>query len=217
MGSTQDLELLRILANQAAVAIQNVRLYEMAALDPLTGVHARRFFETWIQKELHAAFRNPQPVSLLMIDVDHMKAINDEAGHLGGDRALRRIGGALRTAIRDSDVAGRYGGDEFSIILPHTDAAGAARVAERILASLAADHVGSTDSDVAVRCSLGASTLQARADDPSAKSAPLGSAYFQAVADDLIRSADAALYRAKGLGGGQVGLGEPVAWPIPAN
>jgi diguanylate cyclase (GGDEF)-like protein len=217
MGSTQDLELLRILANQAAVAIQNVRLYEMAALDPLTGVHARRFFETWIQKELHAAFRNPQPVSLLMIDVDHMKAINDEAGHLGGDRALRRIGGALRTAIRDSDVAGRYGGDEFSIILPHTDAAGAARVAERILASLAADHVGGTDSDIAVRCSLGASTLLSRGDDPSPKSAPLASAYFQGVADELIRSADAALYRAKGFGGGQVERGEPVVWPNSAG
>ena len=59
MATSQDLELVRILANQAAVAIQNIRLYEMAALDPLTGVHARRFFETWIQKELHAAFRGP--------------------------------------------------------------------------------------------------------------------------------------------------------------
>src|SRR5204863_4923972 len=140
-----DLELLRILANQAAVAIQNVRLYEMAAMDPLTGVHARRFFETWIHKELHAAFRTPGPISLLMIDVDHMKAINDRAGHLGGDRALRRIGDALRAATRESDVVGRYGGDEFAIILPHTDLAGATQVGSRILAALDGAQVTNGD------------------------------------------------------------------------
>ena len=213
MASSQDLELLQILANQAAVAIQNIRLYEMAALDPLTGVHARRFFETWIQKEIHSAFRNPQPVSLLMIDVDHMKQINDAAGHLGGDRALRRIGEALRTAIRESDVAGRYGGDEFAIILPHTDLDGAARVGERILGLLAAAHVVGLDDATPVRCSFGASTLMERALDPAGPGNPPPPAYFHDVAEALIRAADAALYKAKGLGGGQLQQGEQVAWP----
>jgi len=213
LASAKDLELLQILANQAAVAIQNIRLYEMAALDPLTGVHARRFFESWVQKELHAAFRNPQAISLVMIDVDHMKRINDTSGHLGGDRALRRIGGALRTAIRDSDVAGRYGGDEFAVILPHTDMAGAGRVAQRILGLLAVEHGTGPEAEVPVRCSLGVSTLLERTSDESRAVGPLPATYFTGVAEALIRCADQALYRAKALGGGQFQSGDPVAWP----
>jgi two-component system, cell cycle response regulator len=215
-ASAQDLELLQILANQAAVAIQNIRLYEMAAMDPLTGVHARRFFESWIQKELHSAFRNPQPISLLMIDVDHMKEINDTVGHLGGDRALRRIGAALRSAIRESDVAGRYGGDEFAIILPHTNLDGAARVGERILGLLAARLPGSRRGDPRVRCSLGASTLLERSSDRPEVGSALPPVYFQEMAETLINSADAALYSAKGRGGGQLQLGAPVSWPPSA-
>jgi diguanylate cyclase (GGDEF)-like protein len=213
MASAQDLDLLQILANQAAVAIQNVRLYEMAAMDPLTGVHARRFFETWIRKELHSAYRNPQPISLLMVDVDHLKEVNDKAGHLGGDQALRRVGEALRGAIRDSDVAGRYGGDEFSIILPNTDLDGARQVGARILASLSHEHVSGPGFDVTVRCSIGACTLSGRSRDRSELALPLSPDYFQSAADALISRADAALYDAKGHGGGQLQCGEPVTWP----
>jgi diguanylate cyclase (GGDEF)-like protein len=215
MASTQDLDLLQILANQAAVAIQNVRLYEMAAMDPLTGVQARRFFETWIRKELHSAFRSPQPTSLLMIDVDHLKEINDKAGHLGGDQALRRVGEALRGAIRDSDVAGRYGGDEFSIILPSTDLVGAGQVGARILAALANERVSGPGFDVPVRCSIGLCTLAGRVLDGAEVALPLSPAYFRAVADALIGSADVALYEAKRQGGGQLQCGEPVTWPEP--
>ncbi len=217
MATSQDLELVRILANQAAVAIQNVRLYEMAAMDPLTGVHARRFFETWIQKELHAAFRTPGPISVLMIDVDHMKQINDRAGHLGGDRALRRIGEALRASTRDSDVVGRYGGDEFAIILPHTDLGGAEHVGARILAALDGECVAGADAEVPVRCSIGASTLAMNGHDPAAAASPHSPAYFASVAEALIRNADAALYRAKALGGGRLQGGEPVSWPALAG
>jgi diguanylate cyclase (GGDEF)-like protein len=182
-------------------------------MDPLTGVNARRFFETWIRKELHSAFRSPQPISLLMVDVDDLKEINDAAGHLGGDQALRRVGEALRGAIRDSDVAGRYGGDEFSIILPNTDLVGAGQVGARILATLANEHVSGPGFDVPVRCSIGLCTLAGRVMDRSELAAPLSPHYFRAVADALIGSADLALYEAKRLGGGQLQCGEPVSWP----
>lgn len=215
--SPQDLELLRILANQAAVAVQNIQLYELAALDPLTGVHARRFFESWTLKQLRASFRNPEPISLMMLDVDNMKGINDMAGHLGGDQALRRVGEALRTATRESDVVGRYGGDEFAILMPNTELDGASQVGKRILAALEGQHLIGTSGDVAVRCSLGLSTLPAHSVPNWDDSKPLTPEYFASVAEALIGSADAALYGAKKLGGGQFRAGEPVSWPELPN
>jgi diguanylate cyclase (GGDEF)-like protein len=214
-ASQQDLELLRILANQAAAAVQNIQLYEMAALDPLTGVHARRFFERWVQKELRTSYRSPRPVSLLMLDIDNMKGINDTEGHLAGDRALRRVGEVLRTATRDSDVVGRYGGDEFAVLMPDTDEAGAAPVAQRILAALAGRRLETGAHDIAVRCSVGFSTLTAR-NGRDAAARRLEPAYFGAVAEVLLGSADAALYEAKKQGGAMC-QGRRVEWPAPPS
>lgn len=212
-SAPQDLELLRVLANQAAVAVQNIQLYEMAALDPLTGVHARRFFERWVIKELRASLRNRQPVSLLMIDIDHMKAINDTAGHLGGDQALRRVGEVLRAATRESDVVGRYGGDEFAILMPNTDPDGAVQVADRILAALADQRLTGVAADVVLRCSLGVSTLAAHDGTDPDPSCPLTARYFGTLSEAVIGSADAALYRAKKEGGGRLRHGTAVDWP----
>lgn len=212
-GAPQDLELLRVLANQAAVAVQNIQLYEMAALDPLTGVYARRFFERWITKQLRASIRNPEPLSLLMVDIDDMKGINDSAGHLAGDQALRRVGDALRAATRESDVVGRYGGDEFAVLMPRTDLDSAARVGERILAELDGQELATGTGAIPIECSLGFSMLPPYVVQIPDTSKLLRPAWFTAAAEALIASADAALYRAKGLGGDNVSRGEPVSWP----
>jgi diguanylate cyclase (GGDEF)-like protein len=212
-GTPKDIELLRVLANQAAVAVQNIQLYEMAALDPLTGVYARRFFERWVIKQLRGAIRNPEPLSMLMIDIDDMKGINDTAGHLAGDQALRRVGAALRAATRESDVVGRYGGDEFAILMSHTDLDGAKRVGERILAELDGQQLTSITGTIPIECSLGFAMLPPYAGRTPEASRPLGPTYFTAAAEALIGSADAALYRAKKLGGDRLSAGEPVSWP----
>lgn len=216
-GAPQDLELVRVLANQAAVAVQNVLLYEMAALDPLTGVHARRFFERWVNKQLRASYRNPAPVSLLMLDVDDMKGINDAAGHLGGDQALRRMGEALRSATRESDVVGRYGGDEFAILMPDTLLDGAIEVGERILASLEGQALPGACGAIGIRCSIGVSTLAAHRGGRRTQAVSHTPDFFAGVGDRLIGSADTALYAAKKLGGGQLRPGDSVSWPEPAG
>src|SRR5262252_9192379 len=141
----QDIELLQIFANQAAVAIHNTQLYEMATLDPVTGAYSRRFFEQWMVRELRAAFSARQPASLLLVDVDNMKGINDVAGHLAGDEALSMIGKSLRDAVRAADMVGRYGGDEFAVMLPQTPLAGAERVARRVLQLVTGKKLQATD------------------------------------------------------------------------
>ena len=156
----QDLELLKIFANQATVSIQNMQLYEMAALDPLTGVYARRFFERWILREVRAAFRSRQPLAVVLLDLDDLKGINDTAGHLAGDQALVTMGKLLRQLTRESDIVARYGGDEFVVILPQTTADEAERVGARILSCLAEAGTGA-GRGMSLRSSAGTSVLDA--------------------------------------------------------
>lgn len=208
----QDLELLSVFANQAAVAIRNAQLFEMATVDPLTGVHVRRFVEQWTVVEIRKTCRNGCPLTLLMVDMDGLKRINDDSGHLAGDQALAAMGRLLRATVREGDLAGRYGGDEFVVILPNTDEAGAAQVAGRLLDLLHDAGIEWQGRNLPVRGSVGMATLPPVPDALGGTFAPPRQ-YFEQVYRDLLAAADHALYEAKRGGRGQLHVAGECAWP----
>lgn len=211
-----DAEFLKLFANQATVAIQNMQLYEMAALDPLTGVHARRFFERWLLREIRGAFRSQQPVSVLLLDMDGLKSVNDSAGHLAGDQALATMGKVLRQTIRETDIVARYGGDEFVVVLPQTAADAALDVGQRILESLREKVVPGPSGPVPMGSSIGLSVLPSHGFSHSETAQSIPSSYFQKLSVSLIQRADDALYLAKKGGRGRLHRGTPAEW-IPID
>lgn len=133
-------EILGIFARQAAMTIENAQLFskveEMALRDTLTGLYNRRYFQQILDYELNRAKRYRQPLSLIFIDLDHFKEINDQFGHSVGDQFLRQIALKLSTLFRTTDLVARYAGDEFIAILPTTPHEGAMILARRILDQL---------------------------------------------------------------------------------
>jgi diguanylate cyclase (GGDEF)-like protein len=177
---------LRTMANQAAAALENAslvrQLRDAAETDLVTGVYSHRHLQDRIRQETARAARSGSPLSVLMLDLDDFKRVNDEHGHQAGDRVLRAIAGALRAAVRTSDVVARYGGDEFVVLMPDTDAAEAAHVAQRASESVAGlTHPMTDGSEVCVSCSVGLA-LHPR-DGVTAR--------------ELLRGADAAMYSHK--------------------
>lgn len=162
-------------------------LQELANHDGLTGIANRRSFDDTLRLEWRRTMRDVQPLSLLMVDVDHFKQYNDTYGHIAGDECLKQVAQAMSNQMqRASDVVARYGGEEFSVILPNSSLDGALVVAERIrtaIQTLALPFAGSEFGRVTV--SIGAATVM-----PS----PLIDSW------QLISTADAALYDAKGAG-----------------
>ena len=128
--------LLHTVADQLTVAVKQAHLFaemqQQALTDGLTGCYNRRSFDLQLQRDLHLATRMRQPISLIMIDLDYFKNINDRAGHEAGDLALRMLAEILRSELRAVDTAARFGGDEFAVILPQATIEGARIVAERL-------------------------------------------------------------------------------------
>jgi diguanylate cyclase (GGDEF)-like protein len=206
-GNGRDRELLEIFANQAAAAVQNSLLYDMATLDSLTGAYLRGFAIQQLRHALKRSMRRGDDLSLLMIDLDRFKQINDRYGHPAGDHALATAGRFLCESVRESDVVGRYGGDEFLVILPDTPADGAVIAANRLLESARTLHVEAEGSAIPIHLSIGTGTVSLSAQDAET----LGdSQLIEMVADGLIASADRALYSAKG--SGRAGEGGTLAW-----
>ncbi|MBA3393180.1 MAG: sensor domain-containing diguanylate cyclase [Deltaproteobacteria bacterium] len=186
--------LLESLGLQIAAALQNAHLYELAMVDGLTGLFMRRYFDARIDEEIERSKRYKTPFSVVMMDVDDFKMLNDEHGHLIGDRVLRAIANVVKAQMRGVDTAARYGGEEISLILPRTEMVAAYNVGERIRAAVADIRV-TTDSEppkvLAVTASFGiASYPESKAKD----------------GEDLVRKADRALYRAKKTGKNRVEL-----------
>ncbi len=189
----QRLELARTMANEAAMALENARLYEdaraLADRDQLTGFFNHRYLQERLGEEVVRAGRSRTPLSFLMIDLDDLKLVNDTFGHLFGDRVLAWTAERIRATLRASDVAARYGGDEFAVILPDTDREGAGGAAERVLDAFAAEPFESGDrGSVPIGVSIGIATLGADG----------------RTAQELIAAADAALYAVKRRGGNGV-------------
>jgi diguanylate cyclase (GGDEF)-like protein len=134
--SKSDLELFTFFADQAAVAIENTRLYNMAAYDGLTRVFTRRYFDGWFASEFARVKRYQRPLSLMMIDLDKFKSVNDSMGHPGGDYVLSTTSQVIKSQIRTSDTLARFGGEEFIVALTETSPDRASQVAERIRAAV---------------------------------------------------------------------------------
>lgn len=181
-----DITLISSIADFAAIALENAASYErinqLVVTDDLTGLYNSRHFGQLIKKELGRADRYNEEVSLVFLDLDHFKSINDSHGHLVGSRMLRELGRLVGSHIRLSDLAARYGGDEFAIILPHTGKEQALKLASKLLDILQnTKFVSDDDIPIHLTASFGVSTFPSDASSDA----------------ELIKAADVAMYEAK--------------------
>lgn len=178
-------EYLPVFAKLLGICVERIKLYqrlqELSILDSLTGIYNRRYFNMRYLEEFERARRLGLKLSFLMIDIDNFKKINDTYGHLVGDLVLRNVAKLILKNLREMDFAARFGGEEFSVILPETDKAGAIMVAERISLRISREHIRAFDELLVVTVSVGVASFP----------------YNALHSDVLVEIADKALYKAK--------------------
>lgn len=167
----------------------DMRLISMATTDALTGLMNRGWMATQYEREFERATRYKRPLSLLMLDLDDFKKVNDSHGHQAGDEVLRRVGSILSSQSRIHDLPGRYGGEEFSVLLPETPIQGAGIIAERLRVAVANQVVEHESARIRITVSIGVATLRPGEDTTF---------------PDLVARADQALYEAKRRGKNRV-------------
>ena len=185
----EELLMVKTVSDQLAVAISHARLFRLtqkqAMTDALTGLYNHGYFQDRLDREIKLADRNNEVVSLILLDIDRMKKINDTHGHRSGDRVLSHVAALMLASVRDVDVCARYGGEEFVVILPQCDRENATVVADRLRASVASK---ATNNGGQVTVSIGVATYPS-----GAKSK-----------DELVEMADRAMYLAKAAGRNRV-------------
>lgn len=138
----------------------NSQLKTISRVDGLTGLFNRRYWQERFEREFKLSARNKSCISLVMLDIDHFKAVNDTCGHQAGDEVIRNIASIIRKATRETDIAGRYGGEEFVILLPDTPCENAITVAERVRKAVMGALVKYEQHEIKYTCSLGVADLQ---------------------------------------------------------
>ena len=195
----EELDLLKLVAHHVASTFENVRLYESVTVESLTGLLRREAILEQLDRELQRAQRYRRPLTVALADLDHFKQVNDRYGHLVGDALLRRVSQVLSADLRSADFIGRYGGEEFLLVMPETSLSQAVWVAEKLRRRVQAMSLGLDDgSRLSVTLSIGLATLA----DPSLPE--------KASNRDLISLADGFLYLAKDRGRNRI---EPVVAP----
>jgi len=172
---------------EARVEMRTAELSRLAMIDPLTGAGNRRHLEQRAAMEIRETQRKPAPLGLIMFDIDHFKRVNDQEGHAAGDIVLQRVVDRVKSELRPSDFLARIGGEEFVVLLPEEDGAGAVVVAERLRAAIAAEPIVVGSNGVAVTSSFGVTELQG-----------------EQTLDAPLQRADKALYQAKEAGRNRV-------------
>jgi diguanylate cyclase (GGDEF)-like protein len=187
-----QIEVIETMAPYAAMQLQHIQAYgplrQLADHDPLTGLSNRRVFDERIEREEEHFLRYRRPASLLILDVDHFKRINDTFSHEAGDAVLKALAHLLRTTVRGTDLAARFGGEEFVVLLPETPLAGALEIAERLRRQVETMIVEWQNTPIEVRISIGVAACPECAATPGA----------------LLPAADAALYTSKNNGRNRV-------------